>query len=351
MALKLQGKHALADFLNDTFAIVPRIWKHVLPISFAALLPGSALMVAAIASLVDFVDAVIADGEVFKDRPSLVFSSLAPFLGLCVLAVIALYLGRSFQKAYVCAEVGDTIEGRRTPFAETLRRTARPAFVRVLVQDAILESLSASIVLGVVGALFLPILFGMIGTLVDIGESGASSFGAVFTLMAAYFVVILIAAAAAWWFKVKTAVSAPAAVLERVNSLSGMGRSLDLVRGRGWRIFGTMFIVSLVISFGLGVLTGPVTFVVILPGYFSILKETLAGNSPSARSIVAFLSSTSWAIGLSTLIAGVVEGSLWPSFLTLLHADLRIRAGEKEPMPDDEPPAVSSVAAGDEPLV
>jgi hypothetical protein len=47
----------------------------------------------------------------------------------------------------------------------------------------------------------------------------------------------------------------------------------------------------------------------------------------------------SWALGLSVLVSGVVEGSLWSSFLTILHADLRIRAGEKDPAAEDEQPA------------
>jgi hypothetical protein len=44
-----------------------------------------------------------------------------------------------------------------------------------------------------------------------------------------------------------------------------------------------------------------------------------------------------WATGVSMLLTGVVKGTLWPSFLALLHADLRIRAGEKEPWAEPSP--------------
>jgi hypothetical protein len=44
--------------------------------------------------------------------------------------------------------------------------------------------------------------------------------------------------------------------------------------------------------------------------------------------MIALFSSMGWALGVTALISGVVEGSLWPSFLTLLHADLRARGGE-----------------------
>lgn len=344
MVLKLRGKHTLADFLNDTFALVPRIWKRALPVSVAAYLPGVALMVAAIGSLTGMVNSAIADSEIFAHKPSMIFSSLAPFVWLCVLASLALYLGRSFQKAYVCAEAGAAIAGRKPRFLELLRSTGRGAFLRVAVQDFAIKSLSGILAFAIIGLLFFPVLIGKMAGLVDAGIE-KSKVGLIVSLIAVYLASILLAAAASWWIAVKTAVSAPAATLEGVNSFAGIGRSLDLVRGRSWRVFGAMFIVSLVISFGLGIVTGPITFIVILPGYFSFLKESLSGNSPSPGTIIAFLSSISWAIGVSMLVSGVVQGALWPSFLTLLHADLRIRAGELEPSAEDEPapPAIAEV--------
>jgi hypothetical protein len=55
----------------------------------------------------------------------------------------------------------------------------------------------------------------------------------------------------------------------------------------------------------------------------------------------------SWAVGVTVLISGLVKGSLWPSFLTLLYADLRIRAGELEPDGDDAPPMPVPEAGAD----
>jgi hypothetical protein len=335
MAIIVRGEHRLADFLNDTFALVPAIWKRALPLSFAAILPGAALFVASIASLVDIVNSFIADSEVFAEDPGLVFTSLVPFLLLIVAASVALFLGRSYQKAFVCSEAGRALEGRKASLTEALRGAARPAFARVAAQDIVVQSISSTIAFGIVFALFLPLCIGLIVKIVGLERSGGSPIGPIVSLVALYILLILAASAAAWWLMVKTAVSAPATVIERVNSLAGMGRSLDLVRGRSWRVFGVMFIISLVISFGLGVITGPITFAVILPGYFALIKESLSGESPSPQTIVAFLSSMSWGLGVSVLVSGVVEGCLWPSFQTLLHADLRVRAGELEPMPEE----------------
>jgi hypothetical protein len=288
MALRFLGKHTLADFLEDTFLIVPRIWKRALSVSLVSILPGSALLAASISSLVGMIKAIIADSEIFKDDPAFVFSSLAPFFILLVFASLALFLGGSFQKAFICAESGDAIDGRRTALGASLRRTVRPAFARVVAQDFIVESLASAIVFGIIFILFFPLCFGAIVRIIEEPNAGDSAFASVVSLMALYFLVILIAEAAAWWIKVKSAVAAPATVIERINSFTALGRSVDLVRGRSWRVFGSMFIVSLVISFGLGILLGPLTFVVILPGYFSILSESIAGSSPSPESIVSF---------------------------------------------------------------
>jgi len=328
MGIEVRGRHTLADFLNDTFALVPRIWKRALPVSAVVLLPGAAIWAAAVASLAGFVSKVSEKGESFGKDPSGILASFGPFLWLCGLASACLFLGSSFQKAYVCAEANAAIEGRKPPFRKLLLGVARRPFLRVTVQDAAIAALETALALIAALAVFLPFLIGMIGELAEIGKKDGPGFGFVALFILLYLVAILAAAAAIWWLRVKTAVCAPASVCEGVNALAGMGRSVDLVRGRGWRVFGEMFVVSLVISFGLGILTGPVTFAVILPGYFSILKESIAGAEPSPASIAAFLSSLSWAMGVAMLISGIVEGCLWPSFLSLLHADLRARAGE-----------------------
>jgi hypothetical protein len=349
MALKLRGTHTLGDFLNDTFSLVPRIWKSALPASLAALIPGALLFVAAMGSFASRIKAIVAEAGSIEGDPSLIFSGIVPLIFLWALASIALFLGGAFQKAFVCAQAGAALEGREPTLLELAASVFRPAWIRVAVQDAVIYALAGSIALGIIGAIFIPFLLGKLGDLVRIKDSAGPGIGLILSFVAVYLGSILVAVAAVWWLRVKTAVSAPAAVLEGANSFAGMGRSLELTRGRGWRIFGTMFIVSLVISFGLGILTGPITFIVIMPGYFSFLRESISGGTPSPESIVALFSSMSWALGVTMLVSGLIKGSLWPSFLTLLHADLRIRAGEAEPQADAAPPIPPIEAkAGDE---
>jgi|GEM_PF-1665522 len=336
MGLRLRKQHSLGDFLNDTFSLVPLIWKRALPVSLAAIVPGIAVWMLAMGSIASWVKGIAAEPASIENDPVRIFSGLMPMLLLGALATVLLFLGQAFQKAFVCAQVGGAIDGRRPRLSELLAAALHPAWIRVAVQDAVIGSLAGSVAFAVIAAAIFPFLFSVLNDVVRLKGPGGPGLRFVFEIVALYLGSIVVALAAVWWLRVKTCVSAPAAVLERVNSFSGIGRSLELVRGRGWRTFGIMFIVSLVISFGLGILTGPFTFAVAMPGYFTFLRSSTSGEKPSPEAIAALISSMTWGAGLVMLLSGLVKGTLWPSFLALLHADLRIRAGEIEAEPEVE---------------
>jgi hypothetical protein len=325
METKLRGGRTLGDFLNDTFSLVPRLWKTVLPVSLIAIAPGSALFALAIGSMGGWLKSLAADSASLGDNPARVFAGLGPFIWLYMLAILALFLGQTYQKAFVCLASSEAIDGRESGLRPLAARAARPAFARLAVQDLAIGAIGQALSAAVVGAILLPFLVGKLGAIARLRDSGSPPASLIVSLVAAYFLALLGGAAAVWWLRVKTAVAAPATVLEGRNSIAGAGRSLDLVRGRSWKVFGTMFIVSLIISFGLGILTGPFTFATAIPGYFSFMKESLSGAKPSMGAIEKLLSSLSWTMGLTILLNGIIEGSLMPAFLTLLHADLSER--------------------------
>lgn len=323
MAARDRGTRKLGDFLNETFSLLPRIWGTVIPLSLAAIGPGALLLALSFSSMGSWVRELAAlSGSASSEDPSKVLAGLGPFVALCCLASILLFLGQSYQKAFVCLASKSALEKRRMRLGELARLSFRPAFPRLVVQDLAIGAIEQSLAFAAAMAVFMPLFLAKLGAIASLKDGAAPPASLVAVLVAAYLAAILAAAAAAWWLRVKTAAAAPATVLEGRNSIAGIGRSLDLVRGHGWRVFGTMFIVSLVISFGLGILTGPLTFMTFLPGYFSLAREGLSGAKPSMEAIERLLSSLSWTVGLSVLLDGLVEGTLWPAFLTLLHADL-----------------------------
>lgn len=328
MIPKVRGSHTLGDFLNDTFSLVPLIWKRALPVSLASIVPGAALWTLAMRSLGSWIRTLAGEGSSIGRDPSQALSGIGPAIVFGTLASILLFVGQAYQKAFVCAQSGAALEGRETSFAKLASATLRPAWLRVAVQEAVIGILAGFLVFAVIGAILFPFIAGKLSDFVGQRKEGFSHAAFFVQLLALYFASILVALAVDWWLKVKTCVSSPAAVLEDRNSFAGIGRSLTLARGSGWRVFGAMFIVSLVISFGLGILTGPITFGVAMPGYFAFLRDSIGGKTPSAESLLSLVSSLSWAFGVTLLISGTVKGTLWPAFLTLLHADLRARSGE-----------------------
>lgn len=325
MASKLRGARRLGDFLNDTFSLVPRLWRTVLPVSLAAIAPGSALFALAIGSMGGWIRGIANDSASLEKNPALLFSGLGPFVWLYALAMLTLFLGKTYLKAFVCLASGAAIDKRRPRLGELAGEAFRPALIRLAVQDLAIDAIAQVLSLAAATAVLVPFLIGKLGAIVQLKDTSSPPASLIVGFIAAYILAVIAAAAIIWWLRVKTAVAAPATVLEGRNAVAGAGRSIDLVRGRSWSVFGTMFIVSLIISFGLGILTGPFTFAAAIPGYFSFIKESGSGAKPSIASIERLLSSLSWTMGLSILLSGIVEGTLMPAFLTLLHADLSER--------------------------
>jgi hypothetical protein len=322
MASKLRGARRLGDFLNDTFSLVPRLWRTILPVSLAAIAPGSALFALAIGSMGGWIRGLASDSASLEKNPALVFAGLGPFIWLYALAMLALFVGQTYLKAFVCLATGAAIDKAKPRLGELARQAFRPALIRLAVQDLAIGAIGQVLSLAAAAAILVPFIMGKLGAIVRLKDSSSPPASLIAGFIAAYLLAVLAAAAVVWWLKVKMAVAAPATVLEDRNAVSGAGRSIDLVRGRSWRIFGTVFIVSLIISFGLGILTGPFTFAAAIPGYFSFIKENISGAKPSMASIERLLTSLSWTMGLTILLNGIVEGTLMSAFLTLLHADL-----------------------------
>jgi hypothetical protein len=326
MAALSKRFRGLGDYLNDTFNLVPRVWKEVLPVSVAAVLPPALIYGAAFGSLRGIATALSADGAWPKDDPSGFLRALAPFFLAMGAASLLQFLCGAYQKAFVCLRAGAELQGRKPRFGTLARAALGRPWLRVAIQDAVIGSVIVALALAILFALFFPLLLWAVGNAAKVSREAWPSMALGVTAL--YLLFLLAAFAAAWFISVRCCVSAPASLLERRNSIEGIGRSIHLTARAFWRVFGAMFVISLVISFGLGIVMGPITFGIAMPGYFRFLGETMSGGSPSPASVLSLLSSMGWVMGISMLFTGVVQGTLWPSFLTVLYADLRTRKGE-----------------------
>jgi len=120
------------------------------------------------------------------------------------------------------------------------------------------------------------------------------------------------------WLTVSFSLASPALMLERQGVIKALKRSVKLVRGAWWRIFGISLLTQLMIFL--------FTMLVALPFIFLAMAASGGGLSGMMNGTVP---ETSWSFLIITGIGGVVTGALtYPlsaGVAVLLYIDQRIR--------------------------
>lgn len=116
MASRVGGKRGLGDYLNDTFSLIPRIWKDALPVSIIAVLPAAVALGFGFASLRDMFDGFAENSNWASDNPVEFLNVVASFFLVFFAASILGFLGTTYQKAFVCRRVGLELEDKKPKF-------------------------------------------------------------------------------------------------------------------------------------------------------------------------------------------------------------------------------------------
>jgi hypothetical protein len=208
--------------------------------------------------------------------------TLAVSVGLLLLtAIVVLPLG----EAATTRAVSDRYLDRPT----SLRAAYRAALSRLgsLIMMSLI--LGGAYILGIGGVVLVAVLFAAIGA----GALG----GALAILAAIAFIpaVILVA--------VRTAIAAPAIVLEKVSGWEGLRRSWNLIKGRFWPTFGRILLLALIS----GIISSVLAAIFELPG---------SALDPGNTFIYDQLASG---------LAAVFIGPITYIGVTLLYYDVRIR--------------------------
>ncbi|MEW2167664.1 hypothetical protein AB0912_32395 [Streptomyces sp. NPDC007084] len=154
-----------------------------------------------------------------------------------------------------------------------------------------------------------------VGTLpgVLVGVAGSGDAGAVLAALGG-----LAAAVVAVWLMVRFSLASPALMLEKQGIVKSMRRSVKLVNGSWWRVFGIQLLGTIIANI--------VSSIVVIP--FALLAAALSGDG-----ISGFLDSGAGSVGWTFLIISGI-GSVIGSMLTLpisagvtvlLYIDQRIR--------------------------
>ena len=326
-------KHGVGDFLNHIFTLAPRMWKTVVPVAAVVFLPAGLAYVMGFNAMGSAMEGISQlRGAAAKD----IWPALMPMV-----TAFAWILGAgvwfAFANSLVNALVTDqavSLIAANVPDGGAFQRALSHKALTLLGQSLIIASLMTMIILimyaAVIGVVLL--LVAQFGQDMSSTKIGLLTAGLSFALILAFMPAV-------YWLNTKVSVAPQVAVAEKTGGFIGIGRSFQLVRGHSWRVFGVTFVIGLVIGFALSILTGPIIFIFVLPGYMEFLKNALAGNGGSPESMVMMFKSMSWGIGISFYLQSVAMGLVWPIFQSLLYTDLRIRHGEvQEVLPPPKNP-------------
>ncbi|MFJ8010639.1 DUF7544 domain-containing protein [Streptomyces fagopyri] len=238
------------------------------------------------------------------DDPSATVGELSHALGEAVLSsgvvLLITLLGTIVATALLTSVTSRAVLGKPVTATEAWR-DARPRLLKLFGLTLLLPLLACAII----GVGVLP------GALVAISGSGGA--GAALAVLGG-----LGAGVVALWLIIRFSLASPALMLEKQGVFKSMSRSVKLVRGSWWRIFGIQLLATIIANI--------VASIVVIP--FAVLAAALSGDG-----ISGFLNSSSGSLGWTFLVISGI-GSIIGSMLTfpitagvtvLLYIDQRIR--------------------------
>ncbi|WP_329166187.1 hypothetical protein OG204_13580 [Streptomyces sp. NBC_01387] len=205
-------------------------------------------------------------------------------------------IGTIFTTAVLAIVVSRSVLGRPVALSEAWRE-ARPQLPRLVGLSLLLPVLYA--VVATVG-----ILPGLL-----IGGTG----GAALTVLGAFAVIAVMA-----WLWVWVGLAGPALMLERQSIADALRRSVKLVKGVWWRIFGIMLLTLVLTSVLSGIISLPFNAIAMAADGSSV-TELVSGNSPAFGWPYLIVS------GIGGVITAAVAYPFSAGVTVLLYIDQRIR--------------------------
>lgn len=165
---------------------------------------------------------------------------------------------------------------------------------RILVGGLVLGAIGFVVTQLAAGAATHAVVSTMVGTVPSVG----SSYGAAFSRLGALLVVALLTGLAVvggflllivpgFIVLVRLIVGVPAVVVEAKRGTEALSRSWALTRGHGWRIFGAMLVVLIVVGIFNGILTGPLGDDWVAQGIAAAVASVL--TTPYVTAVIALL--------------------------------------------------------------
>ncbi|MFF4211205.1 glycerophosphoryl diester phosphodiesterase membrane domain-containing protein [Streptomyces sp. NPDC001796] len=289
----------VGEILDGAVSTMRTYWRTVLGISLTVAVVTETVVIL----LQGLVLNDTTDTNTLKD-PSASMSEVSRALGDALLgsAVVLLLvlLGTIIATALLTAVTSRAVLGRPVTAAEAWR-DARPQLARLGGLTILLPLMALAIV--------------AVGTLpgILIVWSGSTAAGVSLAVLGG-----LGAGLVALWIMIRFSLASPALMLEKQSIRKAMGRSVKLVRGSWWRVFGIQLLAQLIASIVASIVVIPFAF---LAGVFSGdgLGSLMGGSTGSPGWTFLIIN------GLGSVIGRMITFPITAGVTVLLYIDQRIR--------------------------
>ncbi|MZD09190.1 hypothetical protein GTW43_29525 [Streptomyces sp. SID5785] len=288
----------VGEILDGAVSTMRAHWRTVLGISLAVAVLTEILVVLLQGFLLN--DAASSDALQDPDASArdVLDAMTGVFIGSGVVQIITL-LGTIIATALLTTVTSRAVLGKSVTLGEAWR-DARPQVLRLLGLTLLLPLIAAAVV-------FVCTVPGIL-----VGVLGSSDAGIALAVLGGLVGLVL-----AIWLMIRFSLASPALMLEKQTVRKAMGRSVKLVRGSWWRVFGIQILASLI--------AGVVASIVLVP--FTVIAGVISGDGMSG-----FLDSggdAGWAFliisGIGAVVGSTITFPITAGVTVLLYIDQRIR--------------------------
>ncbi|MFE2654411.1 hypothetical protein ACFXGY_31475, partial [Streptomyces sp. NPDC059346] len=307
--------------LSGAFSTLGRYWKPLIGVALTLFGAATLVMIVALvvagSAVATHWDELTSDSSGSPDAADLVPLGVA-FGVLMVVGMIVYLLASAVVQAAVPVVLQEAVLGRPIRFGAVWSR----AWSRVwaIIGTVFLTGL----ILVIPMALFLAAFAGLMIYTVSLGDEDG-----VVPLMLFGFLGALLIAPVATWLYVRFSLAPTIVVFEQQRPVAALRRSVRLVRGSWWRVFGVGLL-----AYGLAATLGymiqmPFQAAGMLPGVFDPADM---GADPTAGELIAVFGGLILLSLLSQLISQLFTAIFPPLVVGLLYVDLRIRTENLGPV-------------------
>lgn len=316
-------KRSIGDYFSDIIAAISGIWKESLLVGSAA----SALILILSMPLAKQGMAVLELALEAPENPEVLFALILPLLGRLALSAIPLFIAGitvpPFYRSLITSRLFALADGEEIGMIPLLKRTALRFWGRITLQDLFIAIVQVFLLIIGLFVMFLA----LIPTFMNI-RGGMESI-ILFKLFFAYFLFIIYMLIVLLLSRVLFSIAMPASINEDASAFKGIGRSISLIKSSFWRSLGIILLFNLVISLGIGILSGPIVFAIMMPGYLQLLRMSAGQSVLEIGRLQPIFKTFFTASALSLFINFIIGMSLETEVQVFLYMDRFMRDKEK----------------------